>query len=142
MKKIILTRCAISFIFVGLLVFLPPAIDKSMNKVKPHEIWPVSDAANKLHQSLIVGDWHADSLLVIAKCLTCYMSSPLMRNTDCVTFCYRSSHQNFSLDDKKETTKQNRVRGSDWKLAARSHMYLARYDTPRNQALRVVIWYK
>jgi hypothetical protein len=41
------------------------------------------------------------------------MSSPLMRNTDCATFCYRSSHQNCSLGDKKEKTKQNRVRIPD-----------------------------
>ena len=64
MKKITLWLVGcLSVLSVVLFWCLPPIVDKSMNKVSPHNPWPVSAAANKLHQSLIIGDWHADSLL-------------------------------------------------------------------------------
>ena len=34
-----------------------------MNIVKPHSPWPVSPAAQALHEKLVIGDWHTDSLL-------------------------------------------------------------------------------
>ncbi len=52
--------------FAGLAVFLifaPALVEKGMNVVTDHDPYPVSDAARELHRSLIIGDWHADSLL-------------------------------------------------------------------------------
>ena len=65
---------AIKKVFISIIVVLvllaaigltvgPRTVDKSMNVVKPHAPYPVSDRAASLHSSLIVGDWHADSLL-------------------------------------------------------------------------------
>ena len=44
-------------------IFGPAAVEKQMNAVSEHEPFQVSDRAKKLHGSLIVGDWHADSAL-------------------------------------------------------------------------------
>lgn len=48
---------------IAVFVFGPAKVDSSMNPVRSHEAYPVSSAARILHQSLVVGDWHADSLL-------------------------------------------------------------------------------
>lgn len=48
---------------VGVLIFLPPWFDGQTNPVNPHDPYPVSAEARQLHDSLIVGDWHADPLL-------------------------------------------------------------------------------
>ncbi len=61
----------IGLIIVGLLVIggvvaygpVLGMIEKGMNKVVPHAAYPVSDKAQKLHDQLVVGDWHSDSLL-------------------------------------------------------------------------------
>lgn len=54
-------------IFVGIiaftLYFLPGFVDKSMNPVTPHDDFKVSEKAKNLHNSLIIGDWHADTFL-------------------------------------------------------------------------------
>jgi microsomal dipeptidase-like Zn-dependent dipeptidase len=53
-------------IAVGLLiffVFLPPYIEGQRNNVLDHAPYPVTDAAAALHETLIVGDLHADPLL-------------------------------------------------------------------------------
>lgn len=44
-------------------VFAPSLVEKQKNLVAEHGAYPVSDAARALHDSMIVGDWHADSLL-------------------------------------------------------------------------------
>lgn len=44
-------------------VFLPPYVEKTRNNVIDHDPFPVSDRAAALHQTLIVGDLHADPLL-------------------------------------------------------------------------------
>ncbi|WP_170332831.1 dipeptidase [Ruegeria arenilitoris] len=44
-------------------VFLPPYIEGARNNVIDHDPYPVSDDANVLHETLIVGDLHADPLL-------------------------------------------------------------------------------
>ncbi|MDN5568816.1 MAG: membrane dipeptidase [Paracoccus sp. (in: a-proteobacteria)] len=45
-------------------VFAPAYVERSMNPVTmPQDGWPVSDEAMALHQSLIIGDLHADALL-------------------------------------------------------------------------------
>ena len=46
------------------LIFAPPYVERMMNPVTmPAEGWPVSDQARALHQTLTIGDLHADSLL-------------------------------------------------------------------------------
>lgn len=43
--------------------FLPAYVEDTKNNVIDHPPFPVSDAARALHDDMIVGDWHADSLL-------------------------------------------------------------------------------
>lgn len=45
------------------LYFAPRAVESSRNSVVDHAPYPVSDAAQALHDTLLIGDWHADSLL-------------------------------------------------------------------------------
>lgn len=62
-------KVAVIFVFVialaliGLFTLAPRMTDKSLNVVTPHAPFVVSDAAKELHASLIIGDWHSDSLL-------------------------------------------------------------------------------
>lgn len=44
-------------------VFGPAQLERSMNKVQAHSDYPISKQALKLHDSLTIGDWHADSAL-------------------------------------------------------------------------------
>jgi microsomal dipeptidase-like Zn-dependent dipeptidase len=44
-------------------VFGPAYLEKSQNVVVSHEPYQISAAAQALHKTLIVGDWHADSML-------------------------------------------------------------------------------
>ncbi len=44
-------------------LFVPAYVEKTRNNVIDHDPYPVSDAGRTLHDSLVVGDWHADSLL-------------------------------------------------------------------------------
>lgn len=51
---------------LGLTAFLtfgPAYIETGRNHVAAHDPYPVSEAAQKLHDTLLIGDWHADSLL-------------------------------------------------------------------------------
>lgn len=52
-------------IAAGLYAFgvLIPKIDADMNAITPHDPYPVSEAAQNLHDTLYVADLHADSLL-------------------------------------------------------------------------------
>ncbi len=43
--------------------FLPGYVDRSRNVVHPHDPYPVSVTARALHESMTIGDWHADTLL-------------------------------------------------------------------------------
>lgn len=44
--------------------FAPGYVERGLNPTTmPEEGWPVSDEARALHQRLVIGDWHADSLL-------------------------------------------------------------------------------
>lgn len=47
----------------GFLAFAPDYVERSRNQVVADAPFPVSDSAQALHDTLIVGDWHADSLL-------------------------------------------------------------------------------
>ncbi len=45
------------------LIFAPAYVERQQNQVVEHAPYPISDAARALHDSLIIGDWHADSTL-------------------------------------------------------------------------------
>lgn len=47
----------------GFFLFAPGIAERSMNVVKDHAPYPVSPEAQALHDSLVIGDWHADTLL-------------------------------------------------------------------------------
>lgn len=47
----------------GFWIFAPGIAGHRMNNVIAHDPYPVSERAQALHDTLIVGDWHADSLL-------------------------------------------------------------------------------
>ncbi|GAA6151238.1 dipeptidase [Pseudoteredinibacter isoporae] len=67
MKRITITVISILLVLLlamGLLRLLaPPMIEKDLNKVIPHEPWRISEQANALHETLLIGDWHSDSTL-------------------------------------------------------------------------------
>jgi microsomal dipeptidase-like Zn-dependent dipeptidase len=48
---------------VAFLLIAPGYVEKSRNSIVPHDPYPVSAQAQALHDTLLVGDWHADSLL-------------------------------------------------------------------------------
>ncbi len=48
---------------VGFLVFGPGYVERGRNQVAEHAPYLISDRAQALHDSLVIGDWHADSLL-------------------------------------------------------------------------------
>ncbi len=50
-------------LLAAFLIFAPPIVDRMQNQVVPHDPYPVSAQAQALHDSLVIGDWHADSLL-------------------------------------------------------------------------------
>lgn len=51
------------FAAAGFFLFGPGLVERGQNSVVAHEPWPVSPAARAMHARLIIGDWHADSLL-------------------------------------------------------------------------------
>ncbi|MDU8926034.1 membrane dipeptidase [Alisedimentitalea sp. MJ-SS2] len=48
---------------IGFWTFAPAIVEKGRNAVARHAPYPVSETARALHDRLVVGDWHADSLL-------------------------------------------------------------------------------
>lgn len=48
---------------LGFFLFGPGIVEKGQNRVIAHDPWPISPAARAMHERLIIGDWHADSLL-------------------------------------------------------------------------------
>lgn len=54
---------AVAVALAAFLVFAPGYVERGRNNVIDHDPYPVSAAARDLHARLIVGDWHADSLL-------------------------------------------------------------------------------
>ncbi|WP_299370646.1 dipeptidase [uncultured Tateyamaria sp.] len=64
LKRALLTLVVLAVIAIGaFLTFAPAYVESSRNTVVPHDPYPVSDVAEALHAGLVVGDWHADSLL-------------------------------------------------------------------------------
>lgn len=47
----------------GVFLFGPGIVERRMNPVVAHDPWPVTPAAEAMHARLVIGDWHADSLL-------------------------------------------------------------------------------
>lgn len=47
----------------GFFLFAPGIVERGRNPVADHAPWPVSPAAAAMHERLIIGDLHADSLL-------------------------------------------------------------------------------
>lgn len=48
---------------LGFFLFAPAIAERGQNPVAEHAPWPVSPAAAAMHERLVIGDWHADSLL-------------------------------------------------------------------------------
>ena len=48
---------------LGFFLFAPAIAERGQNPVAEHALWPVSPAAAAMHERLVIGDWHADSLL-------------------------------------------------------------------------------
>ncbi len=48
---------------LGFFLFAPGFVERGQNSVAEHTPWPVGPAAEAMHERLIIGDWHADSLL-------------------------------------------------------------------------------
>lgn len=63
-SKLILSLAAVTLAgLIGFWLLAPSIVEKGRNSVAAHDPYPVSEAAQNLHDSLIIGDWHADSLL-------------------------------------------------------------------------------
>jgi len=60
--KLIAVTTSIVFLLLAILT-LPILVDKNMNPVSDHSAFDVSEEALKLHETLFIGDWHADSHL-------------------------------------------------------------------------------
>lgn len=64
LKKTFKVVSALALIgLVAFLVFGPGYVERSRNQVAEHAPYLISDRAQELHESLVIGDWHADSLL-------------------------------------------------------------------------------
>lgn len=63
--KIVLSALIVTFLvgLISFLIFAPSYVERRENTVVAHANYPVSPEAQKLHDRLIIGDWHADSLL-------------------------------------------------------------------------------
>lgn len=53
----------LAVLLTAFLTVAPGYVERGRNAVAPHDPWPVSAEAQALHETLLVGDWHADSLL-------------------------------------------------------------------------------
>lgn len=65
LRKIALVLCLLVAVgLVSFLMFAPGYVEGRINRITVEEPWPaVDDAAAALHAGLVIGDWHADSLL-------------------------------------------------------------------------------
>ena len=65
MMRLILRLIGALIVFglLGFFSFAPGYIERQQNPVTAHDPWPVSPAAEAMNARLIIGDWHADSLL-------------------------------------------------------------------------------
>ncbi|MFP6662837.1 MAG: membrane dipeptidase [Deltaproteobacteria bacterium] len=65
MMRRILIAAAVLLVFVAVVgrLVVPGRLERATNQVEPHAPWPVDDATRAFHQTLLVGDLHADTLL-------------------------------------------------------------------------------
>ena len=64
MKRVLGIIVLVLFVALSLfLAFFPAILDEQQNVVVEHQPYEISERAAELHSSLMVGDWHADSLL-------------------------------------------------------------------------------
>ncbi|MFT5135981.1 MAG: membrane dipeptidase [Arenicella sp.] len=65
MIKKILKWALLLLVLIALMFFVfgPAQLEKGMNVVETHSDYPITEQAQELHDSLIIGDWHADSAL-------------------------------------------------------------------------------
>lgn len=64
LKRVFLLIAALAALgLAGFWTFAPGIVEKGRNAVAAHDPYPVSEAAQALHDRLTVADWHADSLL-------------------------------------------------------------------------------
>lgn len=64
LKKLFIVILLLAAIAVSAFLVLAPAkIDASLNPVREHGLYQVSEQAKQLHADILIGDWHADSLL-------------------------------------------------------------------------------
>jgi membrane dipeptidase len=59
--KILLLLIVVSALIARLI--LPVIVDKSLNPITPHENFEILEEVKLFHESLFIGDWHADSAL-------------------------------------------------------------------------------
>lgn len=62
-KTALFTLILLTLVVTIFLTFAPAVVDKSMNPVTAHAPYTASQEARALHRSLVIGDWHADTLL-------------------------------------------------------------------------------
>ncbi len=64
MRKLVCFFLVLIAVAAGCFFWLAPEyVDGKRNPVLAHDPYPVSEVAKKLHNDMIIGDWHADSLL-------------------------------------------------------------------------------
>ena len=64
MKKIIISIIVLVVVILsGVFYFGPPMVDGLKNPVIEDEQYVITKKARQLHENLVIGDWHADSLL-------------------------------------------------------------------------------
>lgn len=62
-KAVLVTLTLAALGLVAFWTFAPALVEKGKNVVEDHEPYPISDRAATLHETLVIGDWHADRLL-------------------------------------------------------------------------------
>lgn len=63
-RKLIIAACVLLIVCViSVLSFAPRLVDSNQNQVEQHTPYVISERAKLLHETLIVGDWHADTTL-------------------------------------------------------------------------------
>ncbi len=63
MRKLVVAAALVVALAFGVRAVVPGMIEDSMNQVLPHESVVISEPAAALHETLVVGDLHADSTL-------------------------------------------------------------------------------
>lgn len=64
MKRIIFILVVLLVISITLVfIYGPSIVERQLNRVEPHQSYTITTTVQQLHDRLIIGDWHADSLL-------------------------------------------------------------------------------